>query len=291
MTRLRGMTVVLFALAALVIAPAAASALPAPVHLRYGPHEEQFLTVFGQEGPGHINVILTHEGGWHQQMRETELEGPALLLQKQGFTVYSLNWEQDDFTTAFPLEPEQIREGVLWVKAHAAPYGGGGKIEMMGGSAGGHLAAITAELVNKEKPGTISAVASLSGPMNLSTLAEEVEAGEIYVGLTKSLRRALGCRFGATCSAEFANEWSPVDNVDAATCPPFWLAGAEIEMVPIEEQYEMAAALEAAGCPVTLRVVPRNHAFAYWAKVSFETVAFLRSPVSFTAAHAFSRTP
>ena len=28
-------------------------------------------------------------------------------------------------TPAFPLEPEQIREGVLWVGQHAAEYGGG----------------------------------------------------------------------------------------------------------------------------------------------------------------------
>src|SRR5205823_5110658 len=104
-----GMTVVLVLLAALIV-PAAASALPAPVRLRYGPHEEQFVTVYGQEGPGHKNIVLTHEGGWHQQINETELGGPSLLLQKEGFVVYSLNWEQDGAgTLAFPREPEQIR--------------------------------------------------------------------------------------------------------------------------------------------------------------------------------------
>src|SRR5438445_7801335 len=106
MSSRKGMTVMLFVLGALV-APASASALPAPVHLKYGPRAEQMLTVFGQETPGHRNVTLTHEGGWHQQLNEVELEYPALRLQKEGFVVYSLNWEQDIYQPAFPLEPEE----------------------------------------------------------------------------------------------------------------------------------------------------------------------------------------
>jgi acetyl esterase/lipase len=284
------MTVWLVVLGALIV-PASASALPLPVVLPYGPHEEQVVTVYGQEGPGHKNVVLTHEGGWHQQINETELSGPATRLQKEGFVVYSLNWEQDIGQLAFPLEPEQIKEGVQWVKSHAGAYGGGSTIEMAGGSAGGHLAAITAELIDKAKPGTISAVVSLSGPMDLVELVELAEAGELYSGLTMSLRKALGCRFGAVCSKTFAAEWSPVDNIDPATCPPFWLAGGEVDIVPISQQYDMANALEAADCPVTLRVVPKNHAFAYWAKVSAEAIAFLKAPMAYATAHPFTATP
>jgi acetyl esterase/lipase len=278
------MTVLLFVLGALAL-PASASALPAPVTLPYGPHNEQVLTVFGQDTPGHTNVTLTHEGGWHQQLNEVELEGPALRLQREGFVVYSLNWEQDTFQPAFPLEPEQIREGVLWVKRHAAQYGGNSTIEMVGGSAGGHLAAITAELINKEAPGTISGVASLSGPMDLYSLYEMVLEGELGAGLTMSLRKALGCRMGRVCSQSLAERWSPVDNVDPATCPPIWLSGGGIDLVPLAQQYEMAQALEAAGCPVTLRVLAFGHAFAYWAKVAPDVIAFLKSPVAFAAAH------
>jgi hypothetical protein len=280
----RGVTALVAVLGALVV-PASASALPAPVHEQYGPRAEQYMTVFGQEGPGHKNVTLTHEGGWHQQINEVELEGPSLRLQREGFVVYDMNWEQDTSQPAFPLEPEEIREGVLWAKAHAAEFGGGSTIEMAGGSAGGHLAAITAELVDKEKPGTVSAVISLSGPMDLVRLVEEAEVGELYSGLTMSLRKALGCRFGAICSQSLAAAYSPVDNIDPATCPAFWLAGGETEMVPIFQQIEMAEALEAAHCPVTLRVVPKNHAFAYWAKVSQEAIDFMKSPVAYAAAH------
>jgi dienelactone hydrolase len=279
------MAVGLVVLGMVLLAPAAASALPLPVHRQYGPRADEYMTVFGQEGPGHKNVTLTHEGGWHQQINEVELEGPALRLQKEGFVVYDLNWEQDTTQIAFPLEPEEIREGVLWAKAHAAEFGGGSMIDMVGGSAGGHLAALTAEFINKEKPGTVSGVVSLSGPMDLVTLTEEAVAGEIYAGLTMSLRKALGCRFGAECSLSLAAAYSPVDNVDPATCPAFWLAGAESEMVPITQQYEMTQKLEEAGCPVTLRVVPKNHAFAYWAKVSAEAIAFLKAPVAYAALH------
>jgi len=94
--------------------------------------------------------------------------------------------------------------------------------------------------------------------------------------------------FGATCSPSFAAAWSPVDNIDRATCPPFWLAGGEVDIVPVSQQYEMASALESAGCPVALRVVPKNHAFAYWGKVVTETIAFLKSPMTYTAAHPYT---
>jgi acetyl esterase/lipase len=272
------MTALLFVVGALVL-PASASALPAPVHLQYGWRAEEQLTVFGQEGPGHKNVTLTHEGGWHQQLNEVELEGPALRLQREGFVVYSLNWEQDYLQPAFPLEPEEIREGVMWVKAHAREYGGGSTIEMLGGSAGGHLAALTAELIDRQAPGAVSAVASLSGPMDLAMLVEEANEGELYAGLAMSLRRALGCRLRLrySCSMTLAEAFSPVDHVDRATCPAFWLAGGEIDIVPLIQQREMLATLEDADCEASLRVLPQGHAFAYWAKVGPEVIAFLKA--------------
>ena len=165
----------------------------------------------------------------------------------------------------------------------AAVYNGDPtNIVLLGGSTGGNLAMLGGEMLDAETAGTVRGIVNLSGPADLVTLRayeEQLKAESKPASLYQPLATALGCRSLPLCTEAQEREWSPTARIPAAaSCPAWYLAGGEADTVlPIAQQREMLAALEAAGCSATLRVVPNGHSFAYWAKIAPEVVAFLRA--------------
>src|SRR6202161_4689295 len=144
-----------------------ASSAPQPAisSLSYGPLEEEQLTVFPARSAGAPSVLLVHGGGWSKQANETEVPWVAEDLQSAGFAVFDANYPQDSNTQpAFPLEPEAITAAAEWVRANATSYHRSAtNIVLVGGSAGGQLAEMTATRF------PVAAVVSLSGPTTLVT--------------------------------------------------------------------------------------------------------------------------
>ena len=143
-------------------------------------------------------------------------------------------------------------------RLHAAEFNGNPeRIVLVGASAGGCLALAAAEHTH------VAAVASLSGPTDFIKRAEEHRA----------MRQALGC-LRSSCDNQLAHEWEPIANIGA--CTPTILFGAELrDLVPLEQQTEMAQAMLAHGCPVTLDVEPEGHAFAYSGHAFPQLAAFI----------------
>jgi predicted alpha/beta hydrolase family esterase len=246
------------AVAMLAIAlPAVAQALPEPIeHVSYGPNPADWQSIYPAESPGAPTVLLAPEGGWH------EVGFGALKPEAANL----LHYPVDSLTEpAFPLEPEAIRLAAEWAKANGTAYNANPRnVVLVGGSAGGQLVTIVGEKLLP--PGSVQGIVSLSGPMNLVARAEE-EA--------HSLMKALGCPTFAECSETLGHEWSPVDNVKS--CIPMLLFGSETDKVPLSQQEEMVAAMDDAGCPVTLVVEPKGHAFAYRARANPLIFAFIRA--------------
>ncbi|HXN37408.1 MAG TPA: alpha/beta hydrolase [Solirubrobacteraceae bacterium] len=240
--------------------------------LSYGPLEEEQLTVFPAHSAGAPSVLLVHGGGWSKQANETEVPWVAEDLQSAGFAVFDANYPQDSNTQpAFPLEPEAITAAAEWVRANATSYHGSAtNIVLVGGSAGGQLAEMTATRF------PVAAVVSLSGPTNLVTLMEMANKKELKDGLGGDVRTAPGCSAKAkSCPESIESEWSPIDNIPT-TCPPYLLFSSEKDEVPESQQVEFQAALEGAGCPVKLQALAGNqHSFQYWPKVRATVDAFI----------------
>ncbi len=128
--------------------------------------------------PGEIRplVIWVHGGGWKEGDKEPCY---ALFLVKHGYAVASINYRLTGEAT-FPAQIWDCKAAVRFLRAKANEYGyDGGAIGVMGGSAGGHLAALMgttnnhAELEGREGDFTevssnVQAVCDWFGATNLA---------------------------------------------------------------------------------------------------------------------------
>jgi acetyl esterase/lipase len=251
--------------------------------IAYGPGANEQLHVFTAEQPGSCAVALVHGGWWHAHINAIEAESQALWLQKEGCAVFDINYPEDSGTQpAFPAQPDAVVNAVRWIQQYGGEYNADpARIVVLGGSTGGNIGLLGAEEVDAATPGVVKGIASLSGPTNLLSLAEVLRKahaegrGSGY----GSLAQALGCkRLPASCNAA-AERWSPINQIPGA-CPPVYLAGGVRDIVPDSQQQEMAVALQAAGCDVTLRTVqPGGHSFAYWTNSNGRTLPQVRAEV------------
>jgi acetyl esterase/lipase len=250
-------TAILACLLAVFLASPAYASEPEPVHgIVYGPYEEEQLTVLPQPGAGATTVVFVHLGGWRKQPRKFSRPFPVKVLQKWGFAVVDPNYPQgnEEGAHVFPLEPNAIVEATHWALEHITEYGGDpDNIVMVGESAGGQLAAMASDKLNATHPGTILALMLESAPTDLWRLVQE--AASLRRKLRKSLLRALECEGGASeCSRPFAETWSPIENIDPATCIPTLLASYEKDLVPVTQAKSMTSALLSAGCSAQVEV-------------------------------------
>lgn len=244
--------------------------------------EEEWVTPFPPQGEVNgVTVILVHGGGWHAQPHRTEMVSRAQTLAQNGFIVFTIDYPQvrNVGEQAFPRVESAIKRAVHWVQEHTGEYGGDpARIVIEGESAGGHLAGLTALKMNQVVPGTIKAAEILSGTENIYALAQSVLKGEDHLDLgkhTKHMERLFDCApLAQSCVSEsFGLEWSPVGNVRSGSCMPWLIASREIDPVPLSQQEEMKATLEAAGCPVKLVIFPGK---GHEPKLGSEGIDFLK---------------
>jgi acetyl esterase/lipase len=288
---LRRAALLLAAGAALAIAAAAPTAsasttlaVPKPVTgIVYGRLQNEILAVFPAAKAGSPIEIQVHGGWWYLQENEVEHEKQAVYMQRQGFEVVDILYPEATWTLpAFPGQPQAVQDAVRWTQSHGAKYGGDTtKIVVLGASSGGNISLLGAAAVDRSTPGVVRAVATLSAPTDLRSLA----AYETRLHETSrtsgygNLGRALGCR-GLPASCEPAErEWSPVNHIEKGTCPALYAAGSETDFIPFSQQTELKEAALAHGCPITLREVPEGHAFGYWSQVRGELAAFFKAHV------------
>lgn len=267
--------------AALCAAPAGARTPPVYMEIPYGPSPAERLAVFSQVKPLSPLVILIHGGGWRLQRNPTEFGSQAASLQKQGFAVFDVNYDQTSPTErAFPLETGDIAAATAWAIAHAAEYGANpADVVMIGGSAGGQLAERVAEQLDAAAPGTVRGVVSLSGPTDFATLIELIQAKVLtdrsYIF---SIGQALGCTGAlASCPHQYEAEWSPALNVPLAGCPAWMLLWSEADTVGRLQGEELLGRLSAAGCSASTDVLPTGHGFSMWSAAAPAIFSFVRA--------------
>jgi acetyl esterase/lipase len=253
----------------------------------YGPLLAQRAHVYPSSKPGSATVILVHGGGWRKQTGLYYLRRESLDLQAKGFTVFNINYRQATFgRPAFPIEPNEVMAAVRFATEHAASYNADPtKVVLVGGSAGANIVSLAAEKLDAARPGTVRAVVSLSGPMNLETLVAMVMDGTITnQTFISSIAIALGGNEESFAEPEWAGaipkaleqEGSPVFNIPGRGCPGWLLYTAENDGVPASQSREMYSDLLAAHCRASLVVLPgTSHGFAYWPQVSEAVASYI----------------
>ena len=105
-------------------------------------------------------VVWVHGGGWQSNSKSNCL--PALLLPARGYALASINYRLTD-AGPFPIQIEDCRAAVRWLRANAAKYRvDPDKIGAWGPSAGGHLVALLGTAADEKEWDTVGQYVGVS---------------------------------------------------------------------------------------------------------------------------------
>lgn len=246
-------------------------------------------------------VLLVHGGGWLAGSKAAvEREGVALAA--RGFVAFGIEYDMVTLPH-WPTELENIQLSLRWVQDNATTYHVDvNRIGVFGGSAGGNLAM----LLGTDGPGApnyqpVRAVVSWSGPADLRTLAVTVMT-QGQVTRASSLpddARPVSCDGNPNCFAMLVPDLlieylscgynrcpltylaaSPAAKVSSTT-PPMYLAGSQQDFVPMDQNFQMANALNDNGIRSVIQYVEGNrHADAYYDLAIEPSIEFLTSALA-----------
>lgn len=193
--------------------------------------------------------MVIYGGGW--VLGSKELSAPlARQLAEQGYVAFAMNYRLAPFHP-FPAAVDDVQASVAWARDHAFDFGlDPARIGAIGGSAGGHIAAMLATLGKgtHDRGSRISAAVSWAGPMDLHP-AEFGPDSQIY------LDAFLDC-IGHPCDESTVVAASPISHVDPSDAPILLAQGEEDQLVPPDQGLRMADKLQAAGVDHELLLVP-----------------------------------
>ena len=212
-------------------------------------------------------ILFVHGGGWRVGSRRSF--GPAFAdwepsafhrLADAGFAVASVDYRLSA-EAVFPAQLDDVRAAAQWLGANAEQFDlDPRRLVVWGESAGGHLAALlglTAAATSSGERSTFRVVGVVDwyGPANLSTMQEQSRGDAVTRPDAPDSRESLLLGAPLADSAELAAAASPVTFVHTGA-PAFYLAhGRDDRFVPTGQSEQLAAALNAAGASVQLRIV------------------------------------
>lgn len=210
-------------------------------------------------------VVYIHGGGWTSGSKDEIMDTPVAGLAFQlGFAIASIDYRlAPDWV--FPAQIHDCKLAIRYLRLNADALGiDPDRIAAIGGSAGGHLAALlgTADdddgLEGPGLPGVssrVSVVAEFFGPTDLI----DVETQLSNEGL-ELLLAFLGCH--PVVCPELARQASPASYVTPDDPPIFIVHGANDELVPYRQSEIFAERLRAAGNACALiKVENAGHSF------------------------------
>jgi acetyl esterase/lipase len=221
---------------------------------------------------GHIStkrplVIYIHGGAWRAGDKQ---DTPAPLLAYLGYVVASINYRLTGEAT-FPAQLEDCLAAIEWLNKHSEEYGiDRNRIGIWGESAGGHLAVLTALMINMrtdrtkaadiESPKDLSkhkrivAVCDWCGPTDFLTILSQYKSDDPLHewSATGPIAKLLG---GPPHEVpEVARAASPISWVRTGA-PAFLIVHGDHDvLVPIEQSKELAEKLKQAHIPVQFHV-------------------------------------
>jgi acetyl esterase len=213
---------------------------------------------------GRPAVIVMHGGGWRSGERSDFPSWDAWLAD-EGYVVFDIDYRLSPPPT-WQDAPSDVACAVGWVKENAPRYGvDPERVALMGRSAGGHLALLTAYEEGRAAatPGCVArdvrdtgvaAVVAFYPPTDLARLS--------FMGYLGGMDRFLGGSPG-TVPGRYRH-LSPVSHVDPADPPTFLAYGGADRIVPPRQSQLLGERLLEAGVPHRLVELPwANHTFDF----------------------------
>ncbi|NKJ43977.1 alpha/beta hydrolase [Novosphingobium sp. SG720] len=229
-------------------------------------YRPQALDIYVPAGKGpHPLVVYIHGGGWmagHTRHSGAFANWPKVLaaLAAEGFTVASLEYRLSG-EAKFPAQLQDANAALRFLREHAGDYAiDPARVALWGGSAGGHLTALTALTCgNTTLDPAAGADRCVQGAVTWYGVYDFAGMNATPDGNSAGTR-LLGCE--GPCSADKLRSVSPVAYIDAKDPPFLLIHGDEDKTVPVAQSHLGEAALKAAGVPVQAIYIPHvDHSF------------------------------
>lgn len=217
-------------------------------------------------------VVFLHGGGWRTGTRsgfgpafKEWSVGPFDLLARAGFAVASIDYRLSG-EAVFPAQLHDGKAALHWLRERSSELGlDAERVVLWGESAGGHLAALLGLTAGKAEwegdvatAGTSAAVVGVVdwyGPADLRTMQHRTHPDALTASDSADSREALLIGAPLSEAPQLAAAASPVAHVSTGA-PPFLLAhGTADRLVPSTQSEQLAGALQARGCQVTLHLI------------------------------------
>lgn len=224
------------------------------------------------------SVLVIHGGSWRRGDKAAiSWRAICQWLASEGFVAASVNYRLAPQWT-FPAQLDDVKDAVRWLREPdvVEQYSlDPARIGVLGGSAGGNLAALlgTSGSGALDDLARVSAVVDFSGPAELTTpIVASTGADPDFVAVQLEY---LGCASFDPCDA--AALASPLTYADA-TDPPFLVLHSTDEFIPLAQSQELVDGLRAVGVSADFVTVEGSlHSIAMLDEPMMERVlAFLR---------------
>lgn len=239
-----------------VLFPAGVKAYRDVTYRQVDGYRPQIVDIYVPAGAGrHPLVLYIHGGGWvggHTRHSGALTNFPAVLAQlaAEGFTVASLEYRLAG-EAHFPAQLQDAKAALRFLGDHAGQYHiDPTRVGIWGGSAGGHLTALTALTchnteLDPEAGKDICATAAVTwyGVYDFNRMVSLSRPNG-----DENIARLMGCSH--PCAAEVVARASPVTYI-TSKAPPFLLIhGTEDKTVPVSQSHQGEDQLKAAGVAV-----------------------------------------
>lgn len=125
-------------------------------------------------------VLFIHGGGWRGRDK-AEFPWYCAMLAQYGYVTASVNYRLSD-EAKYPAQIEDVQEAVRWLRRNAATYGiNPHQIGVVGGSAGGHLAALLGGM--EDEGSRVQAVVACFAPVDLVDNGDPTSAERQLMGV------------------------------------------------------------------------------------------------------------
>lgn len=207
-------------------------------------HERQAGDLFLPARPlaGAPPVLLIHGGGWNALTKES-LEPVARLAIAEGLSVFSINYRLLDHAPWPACRDDCVAAARFVLSGGLAPHGlpapAGGKLLVVGASAGGHLAMMTGLALGSR---ACAGIVSMAGPSRVDPRDDVSKSAILQPGFLKKF-----FDHAEPPTADELTAASPSALVTAEAPPLHILHSRNDQLVPLSHSEEAAAAWRAAG--------------------------------------------
>lgn len=222
-------------------------------------HERQKLDLYLPEKPDNSKrpvVVRIHGGAWRHGDKSGQQSAANYV--KQGYIGVAINYRFSQHAP-FPAQIEDCKAAIRWLKAHSDEYGiDPERIAVMGGSAGGHLAALLGTTgdnkifdvgENLEFSSAVCAVVDMYGPTDLAQALQTPGYDPRWSAISQLLGGPIDEK------AKLAAQANPITYASENDPPFLILHGDADPLVPLNQSAALHNALTKTGVSSDYHVV------------------------------------